>query len=461
MMRMGRQCMPGRAPVAAVLLLVLGGSAQAAWVWVCQGKRSVERLPKEGRASWESLPDDDGDGRPNPVIAHVSLRLLDAEGEPTAKLRIGSRGTLEVTPEFGAVDTDLVEVSFEVEGPEGPYPVTPSPQNAEPIAAAVFPPVVTATIEVPEELEDRYFGGYTFTAHLTVRGIVGPDYVEPLRFEIAGKSRSQRIREAFQEGVEAVAGGAARVGREIGKAWDRAFRRDRRVPTRLRRLSGEDATALAAQLIEAPGAPWEPHKERLSAERSAASAARAAERRWLVWLANGALQPVVEGAPREYELGWLVYADVVLTREAEPPAPYTVTLEDETLSCLHLKLDAQPEVPVVHVLAHDEVELGTVTVRQYQVLTEPPKSFATELSVKRQPEDDKGGLVRVVNFVDTGGAVLRVEYDLPLLPVLPPELPPEEITEPAAAEEAAEATPSGTAEPEELPAEPAEPPPLY
>jgi len=437
-------------PIASVLgaaWLLAAGPAQAAWVWVYGGKRAVERVPEEGRADWQSLPDLDANGLPDPVVTHLALRLLDEDGQPTNRLRVGHRGTLEVRPEFGASETDMVTLEFVVTGPQGPYEVNPAPENAEASSAALFPPVATATIEVPEDLASEEFGAYSFTARLNVGSASGPEYVEPLRFEIAGKSAGQRFKEGVQSGVVAITEGASTIGREVGRAWNRTFRHDERRPGALRPMSREESRRLATDLIGLPDTPWGLGKADLSAPNSAAAAASPPERRVLVLLPHAALQPLPAGAPRQYDLGWLVCADLVLTQAADAPEPYAVTSGAEALHALRLGLDAEPQVPVVHVrgrppAAGGDDELGAVPVTAYEVLREPPRSLEAKLAARRQPDAAQGGLVHLTTYVDTGGAVLRVECDLPVFPspeaavALPPaeETAPESAAEPSAAE---------------------------
>ena len=145
----------------------------------------------------------------------------------------------------------------------------------------------------------------------------------------------------------------------------------------------------------------------------------------LVLLAHGSLQPLLEGARRQYDLGWLVYTDLT---PADAPEPYAVPWGDETLHALRLILDAEPELPLVRVrgrplagtLGGDD-ELGPVPVAAYEVLSAPPESLADRMATRRQPEEADGGLVHLVTYVDTGGAVLRVECALRVLPA--PETP--------------------------------------
>ena len=63
--------------------------AHAAWVWVYGGEKHVVMPPEEGQPEWASYPDADDDGKPDPIITNIDLRIESDEGEAISKARVG------------------------------------------------------------------------------------------------------------------------------------------------------------------------------------------------------------------------------------------------------------------------------------------------------------------------------------------------------------------------------------
>jgi hypothetical protein len=405
----------GRATCLLGLLACLLGPADAAWVWVYEGNKHVVLPPGEGQPPWASYPDADGDGRPDPIITKVTLRVENTQGEAVARVRVGQTIQLVAVPELGALEEEPLTVRFHVTGPRGEAAIEPDPDIQRAVAVGVAPAVLRASCTIPAEPAADYAGEYQATLDLTLGKAVLPEASAPVaKFRVVAPREplTEKVKRAVSKGMDRAAEdvnkAAQRVAKDVALALD--FDRGTWPADVLYDVHERETWGLARQTTHGPPTPV-PDETALAPKRAAAiQTVKPPLRSVLVVPVGIAQEPVAENA---YPVGWLGLQGLrpsgvrglgaIVPAKGRPFVLYRVVLKGKP---------GTPE-PQVLLMAADGAQVLELTARVKPLARIRYPGRCSLRALKRLGEEVESE-VQTILLAPTVDGIARVEFVLPV-----------------------------------------------
>jgi len=398
----------------------------AAWVWVYEGEKHVVMPPAEGQPEWASYPDANGDGKPDPIITNIDLRIEDDQGEAITKARVGQTIYLVAVPELGGLEMETLTVRLRLSSPSGDLAVVPDEPIRKPTALGAAPSTYRAQYAIPEEPVAEHVGQYEATVEIELgaaRSTPAMTSVVELRVVGPRETLPEKVAREVKMGLtragEEISKFGQRVATEVG-AW--VERTKQPPPPRALQVVHERQTrGMVEELLQEPAGIAAADRERLALDRGAALRSKTGPPRSVIVVPFDAAGEM--DSDGSSPIGYLATSGLRVPGPAgaeEQPAPASA-------HCYRLLLEsaAEDEVTVGIRLADGTPLLSLpVEAKWFNSLPWPGESA---LKVERHPDADTDGLVtaELVSAV-TGGAI-RALFTLPIVPAEPEE--PEEPAE--------------------------------
>jgi len=401
--------------LAIAVFLALAAPAPAAWVWVYDGNKHVVLPPAEGQPPWASYPDANADGRPDPIITRLSLRVENDKGESVSRVRMGQTVYVVATPELGALEEEPLTVRFHLTGPNGEVAVDPAADIAGTVPLGTAPPVYRASHTVPVESPGEPAGDYQATVEVRLGGATLPANAVP-----SAHLQVLAPREPTVEQVErTVHTGLTKAGEEIGKFVKRFGRGIGSAlglvggpgPGMLHEAHEREARGMARDATQAAGAQL-PDRAALSPGRAAAVHTVNGPLRSLVAVPLGQVQdPLAEGW---VPLGYLALQGLRPKDSWSPGATVPARVRPFVLYRLALRAEPGKRQGTIGVLAADGARVGELPAKvKWDRRLESPGT-CTVRTVRHLNAQGEGRIgVEVIAAVVEG--VARAEFVLPVV----------------------------------------------
>jgi hypothetical protein len=394
--------------------------AQAAWVWVYGGERHVVMPPEEGQPAWAAYPDADGDGRPDPIITKVDLRIQNDAGEPIARTRLGREIRLVATPELGGMELDRLVVRFRLAGPGGDLPLTLDEPLREPTVVGTAPPVYAARCVLPPPPGREFAGDYQASVRVELQGVVLDTRDSPVPLRILGprETMPERIGRKVRGPLRQAGRGVRELGEKVAGEVEAWLAEQKPQPGHLHDVQRRQTLGMLDRVLQAPGSPIKAVEGDLGLPRAAALRSLKPPEHSVLVVPFDRAQALE--ADRWYPMGFVVLNGL------RPPGitDLSTVLPWSCEGCIRagrLVLEAQPgDVEGrIHLEAADGHHFVSAPAR-LEWFNRLPFPREVELHMRTQPAADRGGLVEThIDSAVPGGAV-RAEFDLPVVSTAPP-----------------------------------------
>ena len=405
----------GSALAALVASLVLVAPTHAAWVWVYEGNKHVVLPPAEGQPPWASYPDTNGDGRPDPVITGLSLRVEDDKGALVSRVGMGQTVHFVATPELGALEGEPLMVRFHLTGPKGEVAVAPAADLAGAVPVGTAPAVYRASHAVPVGSPAEPAGDYQATVELRLGEVTLPASAVP-----SARLRVVAPREPTVEQMErAVHTGLAKAGEQVGEF---AKRLGRGVGSALGLVAGprpgvfheaheRETFGMARDATQAAGAQL-PDRAALSPGRAAAVRTVNGPLRSVLAVPLGQAQdPLAEGW---LPLGYLALQGLRPKDAWSPGAIVPARVRPFVLYRLALRAEPGKRQGTIGVLAADGARVAELPAKvEWARRIEWPGTCLVRTAQHLSDQGEARMFVQVIAAVVDGAA--RVEFVLPVV----------------------------------------------
>ncbi len=394
------------------VLVCLVQPAHAAWVWVYDGNKHVVLPPETGQPPWASYPDTNGDGRPDPIVTKVALRVQNEKGESVARVSAGQTVTLAAVPELGGLEEEPLTVRFHLAGPKGEVAVEPAAEIKQTVPLGTAPAVYRAQYAIPADQT----GTYEASVEVTVGSVSLPAEMAPkVQFQAVAphEAPTKQMARAVRKGLSDTGGKISKfTGRVAAGARD-VFDVGRNAvsPGVLEEVQERQTAGMVKDATHAAGAQL-PDRDTLSGERAAAVHSVKPPIQSVLVVPAGKAEADIEGGR---PLGWVAFQG--LRPAGQPWEGRIVPAEGRPFVLYRLVLKAEPNAAQgqVRLLAADGSSVAELPATLKWEKRLPWPGTCLVHAVKHPVEANEGqGSVAVTAIAAVAEGAVRAEFTLPI-----------------------------------------------
>lgn len=411
--------------IVLLAVSVFNEPGAAAWVWVYGGEKHVLLPPEEGEPPWARFPDSNGDGKPDPVITEVHLRIEDTEGRAINRTRLGRTIRLVATPELGGLELEPLSVTFRLSGPAGDAKLVPDRALQEATVLGTAPAIYVATYTLPEPPSLEFVGEWQASVQVKVGETV---------FDTAARHRVtlvvlgprettvEKIGRTVRGGLELARSEVKELGEKVAsvEAWLQKQRKEP-PPGALKPVQPRQTLGMADKALRAPNSPLTGDAALLGVRRATALRSRSGPPRSVLVMPLD--KPAAPRPDGRLLVGYAVLEGLIAvgTADSQPVASWAC---EGCIHALRLVLETEPGAADgnIHLETPEGTLLATIptTVERFRRVLWPGQ---TELHVQRTTGGEAQATVCVTMISAVSTGAVRVRFLLPLVPLTEPPTP--------------------------------------